>query len=83
MCHIECPYKHKCTSHPSKCATCTRNTGKRDYYKPRRRDWYTPCYPHWQYIPTYPQWKYTWTTNTTAARNTYTPAWIGTTPTWT
>jgi len=60
MCNIECPYKNKCTSHPHNCGTCNRNTGKRDYYKPRRwyRDWYTPHYP------SYPQWRYTpyWTT---------------------
>ena len=46
MCEIICPYKDKCTSHPNKCGTCSRNTGKRDYYQPRR-DWYTPYYPQW------------------------------------
>ena len=62
MCEIQCPYKDKCTSHPHKCGTCSRNTGKRDYYKPRR-DWYTPYYPHWEWYP-----PYTWYT-TTAGNN--------------
>ena len=73
MCEIECPYKDKCTSHPTKCGTCSRNTGKRDYYRPRR-DWYTPYYPH------YPQWRYYpyWTTagdNNTLDWDTHTITW--------
>ena len=46
MCDIVCPKKNNCTSHPHKCTSCTRNTGKRDYYKPE------PYIPWWPY--TYP-----------------------------
>ena len=61
MCKIECPYKNKCTSHPHNCGTCRRNTGKRDYYQPRRYDWYTPYYPYYPYWEPhpYPYWQIT------------------------
>ena len=62
MCEIECSYKNKCTSHPHRCGSCSRNKGKRDYYRPRKWDWYTPYYPQWT---TYP----IWCGNTTAGDN--------------
>jgi len=56
MCEAICPYKGKCTSEGTKCASCSRNTGRKDYYIPDNRDWYTPYYPQYPY--TTPWWQY-------------------------
>lgn len=79
MCEITCPYKDKCASHPTKCGTCSRNTGKRDYYRPRR-DWYTPYYPYYPYWKPqpYPYWQITCDGT---GNNNY--DWETTTVTWT
>ena len=83
MCDTVCPHKDKCTSHPHNCGSCSRNTGKRDYYKPRRRDWYTPYYPWYPdttpYVQPYPWWQYT---ITCGDNHTTDNSWEITTITW-
>ena len=61
MCEVICPYKGKCTGEGCKCKTCSRNSGKKDYYKPDD-DWYTPCYPYQPWYPYYPYDRITWYT---------------------
>jgi hypothetical protein len=47
---IECEYKNKCTSFPSKCDGCKNNKGKKDYYVPKDwhypYDWYEPLFKY-------------------------------------
>ena len=68
-CDVVCPYKNKCISYPTRCASCRHNSGKRDYYEPEPY----PYYPY-PYNPWYPYtWPYTWwTTDTSAANNKWT-----------
>lgn len=44
---VICEYKDKCSSYPDKCSNCEHNTGKRDYYKPDKREYYLPYTRYW------------------------------------
>ena len=62
MCEVDCPYKKKCTSHPSLCNSCRNNSGRRSYYIP---DYKPRPYPY--------EWWQTTTISTTPTGTTWPP----------
>lgn len=64
--NIVCPHTGECSDYPYKCQTCSENTGKKSYYKPR------PCAPYDPYVPYIPYIPY----------EPYPPPYVPTGPIW-